>query len=146
MSWRTFKILLVGNVSLRFSQQITKSFLLFPLRLICASSGKDFSSISKDRVPISHHNSVVYLFACQCESSYIRRTPQRLGYRINKHFPFWIRNVNILRWHILRRFRIQPLANISLINQFMPKLFPMIVSIFKLPIGRLSNRGFISRR
>ena len=57
-----------------------KPFFVFTSRI-------SFSTCRKDALPAENLSHVIYLFNCECSRSYVGRTTQRLGERIQQHIP-----------------------------------------------------------
>ena len=46
-----------------------------------------FNSTNKDKLPIFKQSNLIYKFTCQCNSTYIGKTCQRLEVRVRQHIP-----------------------------------------------------------
>ncbi|MEC8568798.1 MAG: hypothetical protein VXY56_11060, partial [Pseudomonadota bacterium] len=80
----------IGSASHRFEHDLSSAvgdcFGAVRLRVVFDSRPL-MQAASKDRLPITMNNNVIYKFACQCGDWYIGRTSQRLQTRINQHVP-----------------------------------------------------------
>ena len=85
-----FRISWVGSASQSFADKITSSvyhcYHAVNLRPIF-SSRPAFNSTNKEKLPIFKQSNLIYKFTCQCNSTYIGMTCQRLKVRVRQHIP-----------------------------------------------------------
>ena len=85
-----FRLSWVGSASQSFPERIASSvyrcYHAVKLRPIFTTRTA-FNSTHKDKLPIFKQSMLIYRFVCQCSSTYIGRTCQRLEVRIRQHVP-----------------------------------------------------------